>query len=144
VQHVLKARAKRETAVQVSDSENPCVLRILTGFWNAGVGSTYQCDEYPYASTYEGGEGAWAACIDQAQNSNQGGVLSAFLNERHAGFQVSINFSPSFSFPLWSFLRLSLECVPQTFSGGRRVAQAIIPIPSSLSFLLFHTDFEIS
>ncbi|EPE35636.1 hypothetical protein GLAREA_11336 [Glarea lozoyensis ATCC 20868] len=53
----------------------------------SGVGSTYQCDEYPYASTYEGGDGAWAACIPQAQNINQGGTLSAFLSGRHDGFQ---------------------------------------------------------
>jgi hypothetical protein len=75
--------------------------------FNTGVGSTYQCDEYPYASTYEGGDGAWAACIPQAQNSNQGGTLSAFLSGRHDGFQVSHSYYLSLGFHafLWCFSR---------------------------------------
>jgi len=51
--------------------------------------SPYECDEYPYASTNQGGLGAWAACIPFGQNNAQGGRLTNWYKGKHAGFQVS-------------------------------------------------------
>lgn len=39
------------------------------------------CDEYPFASTKEGGEGATVAWVPRAENSKQGGKMAAFLRE---------------------------------------------------------------
>ncbi|KAH8589587.1 hypothetical protein B0O99DRAFT_599726 [Bisporella sp. PMI_857] len=69
-----------------SRDDGPC----KGGTCCSGIGSTYQCDEYPYASTYEGGDGAWAACIPQEQNSKQGATLGTFLQGRHDGFQFYV------------------------------------------------------
>jgi len=37
-----------------------------------------QWDEYPYASTYEGGAGASVRAVPAPENALQGGLLSAF------------------------------------------------------------------
>ncbi|KAF2159721.1 hypothetical protein M409DRAFT_70891 [Zasmidium cellare ATCC 36951] len=37
------------------------------------------CDEYPYASTVEGGTGAIIRCTDENENLNEGSALGAFL-----------------------------------------------------------------
>lgn len=39
---------------------------------------TQSCDEYPFASTYEGGAGASTADVPAAEQSSQGGTLSSF------------------------------------------------------------------
>ena len=39
------------------------------------------CDEYPFASTYEGGTGAVIAAVPIKENSSQGGQLSAFYRK---------------------------------------------------------------
>ncbi|EPQ32217.1 uncharacterized protein PFL1_00414 [Pseudozyma flocculosa PF-1] len=41
------------------------------------------CDEYPYASSIEGGAGSATRCVPSAENSSQGGSLSSFY--RSAG-----------------------------------------------------------
>ena len=41
-------------------------------------GKGMSCDEYPFASTYEGGTGAVIAAVPIKENSSQGGQLSAF------------------------------------------------------------------
>ncbi len=38
----------------------------------------YQCDEYPFASTYQGGAGASASLVPKLENRRQGGQLSDF------------------------------------------------------------------
>jgi|GEM_PF-3835151 len=47
-----------------------------------GLGSVpregWSCDEYPFASTYQGGEYASFAIVPEAENSRQGGQLSRF------------------------------------------------------------------
>ena len=35
-------------------------------------------DEYPFASTYEGGKGAFVADVPQSEQNIQGGVLAQF------------------------------------------------------------------
>jgi hypothetical protein len=36
------------------------------------------CDEFPFASTHEGGSGARLRCVDSTENSSEGGQLAAF------------------------------------------------------------------
>jgi RHS repeat-associated protein len=48
----------------------------ISGLGSAGAGWSW--DEYPYASTKEGGSGAWVARVYSFENSIQGGYLSAF------------------------------------------------------------------
>jgi len=38
-------------------------------------------DEYPYASTYEGGRGAYAELVDKEQNQGAGGKLTQFYRK---------------------------------------------------------------
>ncbi len=43
----------------------------------------YQCDEYPFATTYQGGEGASAVLVPAHENSIQGGQLSDFYQRNN-------------------------------------------------------------
>jgi hypothetical protein len=55
----------------------------------------YQCDEYPFASTYQGGVGASAVLVPELENQTQGGQLSAFYRSNNlrngSQFLVGIN-----------------------------------------------------
>ena len=44
-------------------------------------GNGMSCDEYPFASTYEGGTGAVIAAVPIKENNSQGGQLSAFYGK---------------------------------------------------------------
>lgn len=48
------------------------------------------CDEYPFASTVEGGDGAHISCVVAFQNSLQGGYLNAFLSKLEYGQQFVV------------------------------------------------------
>jgi len=54
------------------------------------AGEDLECDEYPFANAYEGGIGAWAACVSEHENGGQGDVLKAFLSGRHPGFKYEV------------------------------------------------------
>ena len=41
------------------------------------------CDEYPFASTYEGGKGATIAEVPLKENQSQGGQLNAFYKKNN-------------------------------------------------------------
>jgi hypothetical protein len=60
-----------------------------------------QCDEYPFASTYEGGATASAVLVPAGENQSQGGSLSNFYvtNNLQNGsrFQVMVSSAPSVS-----------------------------------------------
>jgi len=49
----------------------------VTGKCNYPV-TGMSCDEYPFASTAEGGSGAQVGCVPAYQNTDQGGYLSSF------------------------------------------------------------------
>jgi len=51
------------------------------------------CDEYPFASTVEGGTGAHRSCVVGFQNSLQGGRLSAFYSNLNYGDQFVVRVS---------------------------------------------------
>ncbi len=55
-----------------------------------------ECDEYPFASTYEGGQGASAELVPEQENQIQGGQLSAFYRSNNlrngSQFIVGVNF----------------------------------------------------
>ncbi|KAK0547480.1 hypothetical protein OC846_004842 [Tilletia horrida] len=55
------------------------------------------CDEYPYASSAEGGAGAVTRCVPSHENSVQGGTLSSFYtnNGIKDGAQYNVGFSSS-------------------------------------------------
>jgi hypothetical protein len=46
-----------------------------------GVPEILSRDEYPFASTLEGGAGAWVGHVPPAQNSSQGGILMNFYRK---------------------------------------------------------------
>jgi len=72
----------RSTSPPVGDgwyaSTPPCV----TGTY---VGSTHQCDEYPFQSTSQAGPGASLRVIDGPDNVNEGGYLSLFYTQCGVG-----------------------------------------------------------
>jgi hypothetical protein len=48
------------------------------------------CDQYPFASTVEGGAGAHKSCVVGFQNSLQGGKLGPFLSKLTYGQQFVV------------------------------------------------------
>ena len=54
----------------------------------------HNCDEYPFASTFQGGRGSVVRMVPRRENSIQGGVLSAFYRRNRIGhgdcFRVSV------------------------------------------------------
>ena len=48
------------------------------------------CDEYPFASTVEGGAGAHKSCVVAFQNSLQGGRLGPFMQKPSYGQQFIV------------------------------------------------------
>ncbi|RYP53407.1 hypothetical protein DL769_010523 [Monosporascus sp. CRB-8-3] len=48
------------------------------------------CDEYPFASTFEGGTNAILRCVDGSENSSEGGQLSNFYGGISNGTQFDI------------------------------------------------------
>ncbi|KAJ2998777.1 hypothetical protein NUW58_g216 [Xylaria curta] len=51
------------------------------------------CDEFPFASTFEGGTGAILRCVDSKENSSEGGQLSAFYKtiSHNTKFNIMMN-----------------------------------------------------
>ena len=45
----------------------------------------YSCDEYPFASTFQGGRGAVVRLVPIRENSIQGGMISAFYRRSRIG-----------------------------------------------------------
>ncbi|KAM7198470.1 Deoxyribonuclease NucA/NucB domain containing protein [Rhypophila sp. PSN 637] len=48
------------------------------------------CDEFPFASTTQGGAGAILRCVASTENSSEGGQLSAFYNGRANGTRFNV------------------------------------------------------
>ncbi|KAI1816370.1 deoxyribonuclease NucA/NucB-domain-containing protein [Poronia punctata] len=48
------------------------------------------CDEFPFASTKEGGSGAILRCVDSTENSSEGGQLSNFYKNLNDGDTFNI------------------------------------------------------
>ena len=48
------------------------------------------CDEFPFASTQEGGSGARLRCVDSTENSSEGGQLGAFYRTINDGDQFGM------------------------------------------------------
>lgn len=51
----------------------------------SNAGQETQCDEFPFKSTAEGGEGAWKRCVVDWQNSLQGHLLRKFYDSLEPG-----------------------------------------------------------
>jgi hypothetical protein len=51
----------------------------------------YECDEYPFASTYEGGQGASVAAAPPHEQRVQGGTISAFYRKLQDGSQFTVS-----------------------------------------------------
>jgi hypothetical protein len=64
-------------------SWSPCTT---TGYSNWGD----SCDEYPFASTHEGGTGSILRCVDSSENNSQGGSLSNFYGTINDGDQFQV------------------------------------------------------
>jgi hypothetical protein len=58
--------------------KNRTAVEARWGSKRAGAPAGYQLDEFPYASTDEGGRGAWGEMVPASENSLQGGLLGAF------------------------------------------------------------------
>ncbi|KAI1111687.1 deoxyribonuclease NucA/NucB-domain-containing protein [Nemania sp. NC0429] len=58
---------------------------------NTGYGATgNSCDEFPFASVQEGGNGAILRCVDSTENSSEGGQLGNFYKTINNGDQFGI------------------------------------------------------
>ena len=58
-------------------SQTPCTYTNYGYFGNS-------CDEYPFASTFQGGKGAILRCVDGTENSSK--VYNTVLNNQIANF----------------------------------------------------------
>ncbi|MCU0350683.1 MAG: NucA/NucB deoxyribonuclease domain-containing protein [Flavobacterium sp.] len=77
VSHIKAAQTagKPKTLTRTTDATRISSNRSAACKNFSGTGS---CDEYPFASTYEGGAGASTRGVPSAEQSSQGGTLSAF------------------------------------------------------------------
>ena len=57
-----------------------------------------QCDEYPFATTWEGGAGASIAAVSKVDNRNQGIILNAFYEQTFHFIPSPSPNSPAFRF----------------------------------------------
>ena len=66
-------------------AQNPCNTASIpySRFGNS-------CDEYPFASTNEGGPDATLRCVDSSENSSEGGQLGNFYKTIQNGDQFNI------------------------------------------------------
>ncbi|KAL1957772.1 hypothetical protein VTO42DRAFT_5490 [Malbranchea cinnamomea] len=69
-------------------SKNPCGKNSKLPWRKFGD----SCDEFPFASTKEGGKGAQLRCVPRKENSSEGGQLSRFYKKLSNGekFNVAI------------------------------------------------------
>jgi hypothetical protein len=49
------------------------------------AGDSTQCDEFPFKSTLEGGEGAWIRCVTNWQNALQGSYINSWYSDNGVG-----------------------------------------------------------
>lgn len=80
-----------------SDS-NSCVSLVMHSFFYSTALSRQRQrkqDEYPYASSQEGGAGAVTRCVPSHENSVQGGTLSSFYSR--AGIENGDAYQVAFS-----------------------------------------------
>lgn len=59
--------------------------RRQSGCGGLGRRTGYNCDEYPFASTFQGGRGAVVRLVPIRENSIQGGMLAAFYRRNRIG-----------------------------------------------------------
>ena len=68
--------------------------RRNSGCRSLGRRTGYNCDEYPFASSFQGGHGAVVRLVPIRENSIQGGILAAFYIRNRIGhggcFRVSV------------------------------------------------------
>jgi hypothetical protein len=76
--HIRNALAQGQPRVlhRVSPAVREANRQAACGHWPRG--SKLSCDEYPFASTYEGGRGASIAGVPRIEQRRQGGALRAF------------------------------------------------------------------
>ncbi|KAM7211097.1 Deoxyribonuclease NucA/NucB domain containing protein [Rhypophila decipiens] len=74
----VKIRDQRR--IQSGCSRNPCNDAKLS-YGKFGK----SCDEFPFASTKEGGAGAYLRCVDGPENSSEGGQLGNFYKKMKNG-----------------------------------------------------------
>ncbi|KAL3836342.1 hypothetical protein ACJMK2_021775 [Sinanodonta woodiana] len=55
------------------------------------TGINNSCDEYPFASTSQGGAGATIMCVPLSENNSQGGQLSGFFKSKSIGNNAWFN-----------------------------------------------------
>lgn len=64
-----------------------------------GLGTPLSCDEYPFASSVEGGAGAQIMLVPAQENQRQGGLLANFYQQNNVvngtGFTVSTSNVPA-------------------------------------------------
>jgi hypothetical protein len=110
-EHVMKSQAMgspailNRTALLKYTNRALNIAKCRFGVGVPVVNSGSSCDEYPFASTYQGGIGATVAKVDLFSNWVQGGVLS--------GFYSACLVTPDV-FPLNEFLVLPVVSAPGT------------------------------
>jgi Deoxyribonuclease NucA/NucB len=95
VAHIRAAQAagKPKILTRTTDSARIAANRKASGCDPSPYASPNSCDEYPFASTYEGGASATRASVPLTENQSQGGTLSSFYTANNivdgSKFEVS-------------------------------------------------------
>ncbi|EAS31585.2 uncharacterized protein CIMG_07064 [Coccidioides immitis RS] len=76
----------RKRRVASGCSKNPCGRKSRLPFKKFGR----SCDEFPFASTKEGGKGAQLRCVNPHENSSEGGQLRGFYRKLKPGERYGI------------------------------------------------------
>ena len=67
--------------------------RRASGCRSLGRRAGYSCDEYPFASSLQGGSGAVVSLVPRRENSIQGAMLTAFYRRNRIGHRGCFNVS---------------------------------------------------
>jgi Deoxyribonuclease NucA/NucB len=86
--HILKAQATKPTTLTRTDDTTKNKNRqAACGAFKPTAAETASgltsCDEYPFASTVEGGAGASIAAVPVSEQNSQGGTLSSFYTSNN-------------------------------------------------------------
>lgn len=88
--HILFAQTILGKPSVLSRAVDPEIQRanraIACAFFVAPSPALSSCDEYPFASTYEGGEGASIQGVPPREQNVQGGVVSSFYRTHLGSF----------------------------------------------------------
>ncbi|KAK3578787.1 hypothetical protein CHS0354_030203 [Potamilus streckersoni] len=84
IKNAITNNGKPQTLRRITDTNQISTNRRLA-CGNVSCRSGDSCDEYPFASTAQGGTGATTLCVPLSENNSQGGQLSSFYTRQSVG-----------------------------------------------------------